>query len=126
MDVRAAGDGYDAGVEVTVKDVTQVLRVPVQLQRGDGGIVARGEFPLTQSQLGLKPFSAAMGTLVVLDEMHVRFEVRRTSRKGAARFGRGTVPIFPGRKMGDSPLSLIWSVRQATRRRNKPSTGLHA
>jgi polyisoprenoid-binding protein YceI len=75
MDVRAAGDGYDAGVEVTVKDVTQVLRVPVQLQRGDGGIVARGEFPLTQSQLGLKPFSAAMGTLVVLDEMHVRFEV---------------------------------------------------
>lgn len=76
MDVRAAGDGYDAGVEVTVKDLTQVLRVPVQLQRGDGGIVARGEFPLTQSQLGLKPFSAAMGSLVVLDEMHVRFEVR--------------------------------------------------
>ena len=78
-DIRAAGDGYDAGVEVTLKDLTQVLRVPVQLQRGDGSIVARGEFPLTQSQLGLKPFSVAMGTLVVLDEMQVRFEV--TARK---------------------------------------------
>jgi hypothetical protein len=74
-DVRAAGDNWDAGVEVTLKGLTQVLRVPVQFTRGDGAIVARGEFPLTQSQLGLKPFSVAMGTLVVLDEMHVRFEV---------------------------------------------------
>ena len=74
-DIRAAGEGFDAGVEVTLKDLTQVLRVPVQVQRGDGNIVARGEFPLTQSQLGLKPFSVAMGSLVVLDEMHVRFEV---------------------------------------------------
>jgi polyisoprenoid-binding protein YceI len=74
-DIRQAGDGYDAGVEVTLKDMTQVLRVPVQVERADGAVLARGEFPLSQSQLGLKPFSVAMGTLVVLDEMHVRFEV---------------------------------------------------
>ena len=36
---------------------------------------AQGEFPLRQSELGLKPFSAAMGALVVLDEMHIRFEI---------------------------------------------------
>ena len=35
-DIRAAGEGFDAGVEVTLKDLTQVLRVPVQVQRGDG------------------------------------------------------------------------------------------
>jgi len=74
-DIRAAGEGFDAGVELTLKDVTQVLRVPVHVQRGDGAIVARGEFPLTQSQLGLKPFSVGMGALVVLDEMQVRFEL---------------------------------------------------
>jgi hypothetical protein len=51
------------------------LRVPVQLERRDGAIIARGEFPLRQSELGLKPFSIAMGSLVVLDEMRVRFEV---------------------------------------------------
>lgn len=74
-DIRTAGEDYDAGVEVTFKGVTQVLRVPVQVQRTDGAIVARGEFPLSQSQLGLKPFSVALGSLVVLDEMHIRFEV---------------------------------------------------
>jgi hypothetical protein len=74
-DIRAAGDGYDAGVEVTLKALTQVLRVPVKVQREAGSIVARGEFPLNQSQLGLKPFSVAMGSLVVLDEMKVLFEI---------------------------------------------------
>jgi hypothetical protein len=74
-DIRAAGEDFDAGVEVSFKGVTQVLRVPVSVEREAGAIVARGEFPLTQSQFGLKPFSVAMGTLVVLDEMRVRFEV---------------------------------------------------
>ena len=74
-DIRADGDGYDAGVEVTLKAMTQVLRVPVKVQREAGSIVARGEFPLNQSQLGLKPFSVAMGSLVVLDEMKVLFEI---------------------------------------------------
>lgn len=74
-DIRAAGAGFDAGVEVTFKGSADPLRVPVQLERRDGGIVARGEFPLRHSELGLEPFSAAMGALVVLDEMHIRFEI---------------------------------------------------
>ena len=53
-----------------------MLRVPLQVQRSEGAVVATGEFPLLQSQLGLQPFSAAMGALVVLDEMRIRFEVR--------------------------------------------------
>jgi hypothetical protein len=44
--------------------------------------VASGEFALRQSEFGLKPFSVAMGSLVVLDEMRIRFEV--TAREGAA------------------------------------------
>lgn len=74
-DVRAAGEAFDAGVEVTFKGETRTLRVPVSLRREPGVVVASGEFPLTQSELGLKPFSVAMGALVVLDEMHIRFEV---------------------------------------------------
>jgi len=74
-DIKAADSGFDAGVEVTFKGATHALRVPVQLERRDDAIIARGEFPLRQSELGLKPFSVAMGTLVVLDEMHIRFEV---------------------------------------------------
>jgi hypothetical protein len=74
-DIKAVGEGYDAGVEVTFKGATYVLRVPVSVTRAPGSLVARGEFPLWQTQLGLKPFSVAMGALVVLDEMKVRFEV---------------------------------------------------
>jgi polyisoprenoid-binding protein YceI len=74
-DVVAAGEGFDVGVEITIKDQVRTVRVPVALARKDGALVARGEFPLKQSDLGFKPFSVAMGTLVVLDEMHIHFEV---------------------------------------------------
>ena len=74
-DVRAAGETYDVGVEVTLKGSTYALRVPVTVKRQDGAVVASGEFPLKQSQLGLKPFTAAMGALVVLDDMRVRFDI---------------------------------------------------
>jgi hypothetical protein len=75
MDIRQDGEGFDAGVEVTLKGSAHLLRVPVQVQRSAGAVVATGEFPLLQSQLGLQPFSVAMGSLVVLDEMKIRFEV---------------------------------------------------
>jgi polyisoprenoid-binding protein YceI len=84
-DVAAAGEGFDVGVEITLKDQVRVVRVPVTIERKQGELVARGEFPLKQSELGFKPFSVAMGTLVVLDEMRIRFEV-------VARKGPGTVP----------------------------------
>jgi polyisoprenoid-binding protein YceI len=74
-DVVAAGEGYDVGVEITIKDQTRNVRVPVTLERKEGALKASGEFPLKQSELGLKPFTVAMGTLVVIDEMRIRFEV---------------------------------------------------
>jgi polyisoprenoid-binding protein YceI len=78
-DVVAAGEGFDVGVEITLKDQVHAVRVPVTIERREGALVARGEFPLKQSELGFKPFSVAMGTLVVLDEMRIRFDV--TARK---------------------------------------------
>jgi polyisoprenoid-binding protein YceI len=74
-DVRSAGEAFDVGVEVTLKGITHQLRVPVTVERQNGAIVARGEFPLKQSELGLKPFAVAMGTLIVVDEMRVKFDV---------------------------------------------------
>ena len=74
-EVVAAGEGFDVDVEITLKGQVHHLRVPMQVKRADGAISASGEFPLRQSELGLKPFSAAMGALLVVDEMRVRFEV---------------------------------------------------
>jgi polyisoprenoid-binding protein YceI len=74
-DVAAASEGFDVGVEIAIKDQIRNVRVPVTLDRKEGAVIARGEFPLKQSELGFKPFSVAMGTLVVLDEMRIRFEI---------------------------------------------------
>ena len=73
--VAAAGEGIDVDVEITLKDQVHHVHVPMQVKHQDGAITASGEFPLKQSELGLKPFSAAMGALLVVDEMRVRFEV---------------------------------------------------
>jgi hypothetical protein len=75
LDVVAAGEGYDVGVEITIRDQVHTIRVPVSLRRDAGAVVASGEFPLKQSDLGLKPFTAAMGALAVVDEMTVKFEI---------------------------------------------------
>jgi polyisoprenoid-binding protein YceI len=75
LDVAAVGEGFDVGVEIAIKDRIHTARVPVTLRREEGAFVASGEFPLKQSELGLKPFTAAMGALAVLDELKVRFEV---------------------------------------------------
>ena len=74
-DVVVAGEGYDVGVEITIKDQVRNVRVPVQVTRTDGAIAASGEFPLKQSDLGLKPFSVGAGALVVIDEMRIHFDV---------------------------------------------------
>ena len=74
-EVVAAGEVFDVGVQITIKGEVRNVRVPVTLERRAGALTARGEFPLKQSELGFKPFSVAMGTLLVLDEMRIRFEV---------------------------------------------------
>jgi polyisoprenoid-binding protein YceI len=74
-DVRAAANGYEVDVQVDFKGSNYSLRVPVTVSREAGALVASGQFPLRQSDLGLEPFSVAMGTLVVLDDMQVRFRL---------------------------------------------------
>jgi polyisoprenoid-binding protein YceI len=75
LEVRSSGEFFDVTVEITLKGQVRTVRVPVQLASEAGSLRARGEFLLRQSELGLKPFSVAMGTLVVLDEMKIRFDV---------------------------------------------------
>ena len=74
-DVVAAGEAFDVGVEITIKDQVRNVRVPVTIRRQDGALIASGEFPLKQSELGLKPFSIGLGALVVLDDMRIHFDV---------------------------------------------------
>lgn len=51
------------------------LEVPVHVERAGDELVATGEFRITQTALGLTPFSVALGALQVRDELVVRFRI---------------------------------------------------
>jgi hypothetical protein len=71
----AAGSQWIAHVEVTVRDHTSSVVVPVNYEQQGDQIVVSGELPLEQSDLGLTPFSALLGALQVVDELKIRFRV---------------------------------------------------
>jgi len=45
------------------------------LQRSSDELTASGEFDLTHAELGLAPYSVALGALRVADRMHVRYRL---------------------------------------------------
>ncbi len=69
----------DGMLYVTTRvDVTGHVReivVPVALQVRGGTLVARGEFTVTHAELGLVPFSVAMGALRVRDDLQVAYRL---------------------------------------------------
>ena len=62
-------------VQVTVRDHTSEVMVPVHLEIDGGELIATGEFPLRHADLGLTPFSVMMGAMQVQDEMKIRFRI---------------------------------------------------
>jgi hypothetical protein len=80
VDVTTAATGYDVGVEITIAGKKRVVRVPLAVERQENELRVSGEFRLKQSELGLQPFSVAMGTLVVLDEMRVNIQLVARAR----------------------------------------------
>ena len=131
-DVVAAGEGFDVGVEIAIKDQVRNVRVPVTLDRKEGAMIASGEFPLKQSELGFKPFSVAMGALRRARRNARPLRNQRTRINGdIPRFlatGHGpeshatasfrSVPICW--QMGSVPITS--SARPARYPRRKPST----
>ena len=90
----APGTGSEAGgearavlarVQATVRGEVRTISVPVRYQFAAGALIASGEAPLRQSELGLTPFSALLGALQVQDEMRVRFRI--VARAAGARSG---------------------------------------
>jgi polyisoprenoid-binding protein YceI len=71
----AAGTPIQADVQVTVRGQTRSLKVPIVYTLENGQLTATGELAIKQTDLGLTPFSALLGALQVLDEMHVKFRI---------------------------------------------------
>lgn len=64
-----------ARVLVRLGGKVRAISVPVRYHIGPDEIVAAGEFPLKQTDLGLEPFSALGGALKVRDGMKVRLRL---------------------------------------------------
>ena len=76
LSVVPAADGMvQVSMQAEVRAQQRVLLVPVRYERSDSTVIASGELPVSQSSLGLTPFSAMLGALQVQDEMRVRFRI---------------------------------------------------
>jgi len=73
--ISGDADGLRVSAHIVVRDHDLQVDLPVALQRSPDELVASGEFDLTHAQLGLTPYSVALGALRVAERMHVRYRL---------------------------------------------------
>ena len=73
--VLTGDDGLRLSARIRVRDHTARINVPVTLERTADELIASGEFDLTHAELGLTPYSVALGALRVADRMRVRYRL---------------------------------------------------
>jgi polyisoprenoid-binding protein YceI len=64
-----------ARADVTLRDRTRRLEIPLTLTRGAGELAANGSFRLRQTDFGIAPFSVAGGAIQVADDVDIAFEI---------------------------------------------------
>lgn len=73
--VTSVGSGYDLAGELTVAGVSRPATVHVEVAETDGRLALRAVVPVVQTDHGIKPYSAMMGGLKVVDRVEVRLAV---------------------------------------------------
>jgi polyisoprenoid-binding protein YceI len=68
-------DTMTVELTVTLRDHVSQLSVPVKWQRSGNTLQADGEITVTQTSLGLQPYSLLLGALRVSDEIRARFRI---------------------------------------------------
>jgi polyisoprenoid-binding protein YceI len=65
--------------QLTIRDVTQPVTVPVRVELADGGLSANGHFEIKQSAFGIKPISVG-GVVAVKDTLGIDFSIVATKK----------------------------------------------
>ncbi len=73
--IRAEGDHWIAQLSIVVREHDDLAAMPVSLTLSGDTLVASGECDLDHADLGLTPYSIALGALKVAERMHVRYRV---------------------------------------------------
>jgi polyisoprenoid-binding protein YceI len=61
--------------QLTIRDRTQPVSIPLEVAAENGLIRVKGEYALRQTAFGIEPVKVAGGTVKVKDEVKVRFEL---------------------------------------------------
>jgi len=73
---------FKAKIRVGLRGEERVISVPMTLKAGDGKLSAHASFKLHHADLGLKPFTAALGALRVRDEFEI--DCRVDAKRGGS------------------------------------------
>jgi polyisoprenoid-binding protein YceI len=73
--IRSNAGSLSALTTIVVRNTTAHAEVPVMLQTSGDDLSVSGEFDLTHSQLGLTPYSVALGALRVAERIHIRYQL---------------------------------------------------
>jgi polyisoprenoid-binding protein YceI len=73
--IARSGDDYDVVFEVELRGLKYQLEAPVHVVLDGGQLVATGEFAVKQSDIGITPFTAALGALAIRDEIRLKFDI---------------------------------------------------
>jgi hypothetical protein len=82
--LHGEADALHLTTRIVVREHAVEVEVPVALQRSEEELIASGEFDLTHAELGLTPYSVALGALRVADRMHVRYRLIALRERGAS------------------------------------------
>lgn len=76
--VRVQGSAISPVViaALRIKDQTRQVTVPVTLQTTDAGLRISGAFEIKQTDFGITPLSIAMGALLVVDTVTIKFDLQ--------------------------------------------------
>lgn len=86
VSIASRDDRLDVTVRVDIAGSVRLLTVPVQMRREGDRLETRGQFTVTHAELGLKPFSVALGALRVRDGLDVEFRLTAApDRDGTTR-----------------------------------------
>ncbi len=58
-----------------IKDQTRPIALPVTLRFSEGRLRVKGEFDIKQTDFGITPLNVALGALLVLDTIKIKFEL---------------------------------------------------
>jgi hypothetical protein len=83
VDSLQGGPGnFQAQVRVGLRGEERVIAVPLTVEAGEGKLSAHASFKLHHADLGLTPFTVALGALRVRDE--IEFDCRLEAKRGSA------------------------------------------